>query len=461
MIEIKHCPKFKKNSKVSKYISRHEPQFYKFIFVSIFLLILQSCLEQGNIISMVDLNQKKSNNPIDPNTGKHKTSNFCNNKNADNFIPGNTQGNAENCIFTLCIDAAKLGFNADKFSEYSSYIAQNGGLLKNSDSICGDDMFKIPAQEVPFPAGFDAYHTYKEFVAEVNSIATNSQGIATLFQIGSSSEGQPLIMIRVSSDQKNADSRKALLVVGTHHAREHLATETPLLILKNLVQKAITDKDFNNILKTKTLYFVPVLNPDGTIYDLHNGNFQFWRKNTRIAIPSSGQRGVDLNRNYDSMFGGGGSSDNPSSETYHGPNAFSEPETQALKNFITQRTNINFILTYHSFSELVLYPWGGSNDKIPSNDFKNIKFISDKIGGMTGYTSMQASALYIATGDLCDWTYKETSKFCITIELSPTQSAGNNGFYPSGSIISSVVNKNIPVVEYLISILDNPKGVAP
>lgn len=433
--------------------------YKKFLLLSLGpVIFLSACTQTGNLL------------PTLPNTlnnngqGKElpKESNICNHQEATNYNPGIVKPNeSENCLFELCINSSKIGFNENKFSEYSNYITSKGGILKNNEVTCGDDIFKIPDNEVAFPSGYESYHTYKEYVAEIDNIVANSNAIATLVKFGDSSEGLPLYAIKVSTDSKNADSKPTLVVVGTHHAREHLSTETPLLILKDFVTKAKTDKVIKEQLKNKTVYFIPMLNPDGAIYDISNGSFRYWRKNTRIAVAGSGQRGVDLNRNYDSGFGGPGASGDPASEVYRGPNAFSETETTSLKNFINQKTNINFILTFHSFSELILYPWGGKNQSVPAEDLKVFKKIANTIQSYTGYSPMQASDLYIATGDLCDWAYESHKTLCITIELSPKSSAGDMGFYPNSSVIQTVVNKNIPVVTYLFDIITNPRSVAP
>ena len=58
-----------------------------------------------------------------------------------------------------------------------------------------------------------------------------------------------------------------------------------------------------------------------------------WRKNRK---PNQGSKcvGVDLNRNFDKAFGTA-SSKNPCDEDYRGTEAFSEPETAAFRDFIT------------------------------------------------------------------------------------------------------------------------------
>ena len=76
--------------------------------------------------------------------------------------------------------------------------------------------------------------------------------------------------------------------------------------------------------------------------------------------PERGQcAGVDLNRNFSYKWGGRGSSSKTCSEEYRGTRPFSEPETAALRNFLTARRNsVVMYLTFHSYGQMILYPWG-------------------------------------------------------------------------------------------------------
>ena len=70
--------------------------------------------------------------------------------------------------------------------------------------------------------------------------------------------------------------------------------------------------------------------------------------------------GVDLNRNYGYEWGHDdeGSSAFPGSDTYRGPSPFSEPETQAMKFLCAITMIFKLALNFHSYGNLVVYPWG-------------------------------------------------------------------------------------------------------
>ena len=107
--------------------------------------------------------------------------------------------------------------------------------------------------------------------------------------------------------------------------------------------------------------------------------------------------GVDLNRNYSQGWGGPGSSDRAASDIYRGAKPFSEPETQAIKSFIESNANITMLLSFHSFSELILYPWGNTTEPIPNERAKEAYIkMADDMAKWNGYLPMQASELYVA-----------------------------------------------------------------
>lgn len=97
------------------------------------------------------------------------------------------------------------------------------------------------------------------------------------------------------------------------------------------------------------------MNPDGYLYTQTDD--RLWRK-TRTPN-GGGCFGTDANRNWGFHWGTGGSSDNPCSDTYMGPEPFSEVENKNVRDFLTaNKDNIKFYNNVHSYSQLILLPWG-------------------------------------------------------------------------------------------------------
>lgn len=306
-----------------------------------------------------------------------------------------------------------------------------------------------------FPEKDAIYHNYKELEADMRSLAARAPDLVSLVSIGKSTLGKDLWAVRLTKGAKGTQPSKkpGIVFLGTHHAREHLSTEVPLLLAKHLVDNR-ADAEIARLLETRDIYFIPMVNPDGVEYDIEGGKYHMHRKN--MSKNADGSRGVDLNRNYAWGWGGGGASADPGDDTYRGPAAFSEPESQSVRDFVNARPNLKVLLSYHTFSELILYPWGGSNDQIPDAPARNaFVTMAGEMAKMTGYTPEQSSDLYIATGDTCDWAWGEKGIFAFTFELTP-KSMWDGGFYPGAGVVQRVLQANIRPALYLIDLADDP-----
>ena len=304
-----------------------------------------------------------------------------------------------------------------------------------------------------FPPSDGIYHNYGQVLSELQGIANSAQGFGSSISIGNSLQGRSLAGVKLGYPSRDGKEKPAIAFLGTHHAREHLSTEVPLLLARWLVDHS-REPRVKKLLETRDVYIVPLVNPDGVEYDIATGSYRWQRKNMRDN--GDGTTGVDLNRNYDFRFGGEGASDSPGSDTYHGPSAFSEPETRAVRDFVNGLPNLKLLVSYHTFSELILYPWGGANEPIPDGRaLAAYKAMAGKMAQWTGYTPEQSSALYVASGDTCDWAYGSKGIFCFTFELTP-KSQWQGGFYPGGGAVSTTFQKNIEPALYMIDLADDP-----
>ena len=171
------------------------------------------------------------------------------------------------------------------------------------------------------------------------------------------------------------------------------------------------------------IFVIPMANPDGHTYSITND--RLWRKNRRNN--ENGTFGVDLNRNHSYQWGdhiNRGSSSSPVSNIYRGPAPDSEPETRAIRDFVRKHKS-EILISYHSYTQLVLYPWGYTNAPssnpnhilIANNIARKIKEIHNKT-----YRAQQGIELYPTNGDLTDWSYGELGILSFTIELRPSSS---------------------------------------
>jgi carboxypeptidase T len=313
-------------------------------------------------------------------------------------------------------------------------------------------------RENDFPTNDTDFHNYDEITLAMQNLAKENPDIVSMDTIGKSTEGRDLWHIRISTDLSTSNQKPGVIFMGGHHAREHLSIDTPLRLMQNLVAEyRANNPRIRTLIEGREIHFIPCVNPDGSEYDITNGDYKMWRKNR--SLNKDGTYGVDLNRNYGFKWGTGGSSKDTSSDVYMGPTAFSEKETLAVKGFIENAHNITTLLSFHTYSELILYPWGNTYDPIANaNDHKVYQTMAKKMAEWNGYTPQQSSELYIASGDTTDWSYGTLKIFSFTFELDPNN-AWKGGFYPGQGVISEVVRKNTEPVLYLIEHADNPYRV--
>lgn len=313
------------------------------------------------------------------------------------------------------------------------------------------------AQAEDFPPADAAYHNYAEMVADIQASAAAHPDIVSLFSIGTSYEGRTMWAAKVSDSVAVDESEPEVLFIGQQHAREHITQEMTLYILHMLADQYGSDPQITELVNTREVYIIFTSNPDGSEYDIASGSYRSWRKNRQ---PTSGYYGTDLNRNWGYKWGCcGGSSSLPYSETYRGASAFSAPETQRIRDFILSRVvngvqQIKASLEFHSYAQLVLWPYGYTYTDVPSDmtqdDHAVFVTMGQYMAGTNGYTAEQSSDLYITDGTIDDWAYGAQKIFMWTFEM------GSNTFYPSGSQIQALTSVNDASVRYALQMADCP-----
>jgi len=291
------------------------------------------------------------------------------------------------------------------------------------------------------------YHTYAELDKELHQLAGANAQIARVTSIGKSLEGRELWAIKISDNVAQDEPESTVVFVGGHHAREWISVDVPFLLARNLLNVYGTDTMATRLVNQTEIWIVPMVNPDGHQYSVTTQ--RLWRKNRRNN--GDGTFGVDLNRNYSYQWGGPGSSGNTFSDTYRGAAPFSEPETQAVRDFLQQHRPSSLI-SYHNFSQLILYPWGYTNSPAPDAPLLNNLAVAmaDRIRVVhnVSYTPQQSSDLYLASGDTTDWLYGVFGVPCFTIELRPRSAFP--GFELPDNEIAPTFEENLPAALYLI-----------
>ncbi|MDC0045727.1 M14 family zinc carboxypeptidase [Candidatus Poseidoniales archaeon] len=158
--------------------------------------------------------------------------------------------------------------------------------------------------------------------------------------------------------------------------------------------------------------------------------------------------------NEDHVDGKDDDADGQTDEDWMGGN--SEPETKFIQDLTEMNdddgdgaSDFKSTLTWHSFSELVLWSWGHcTNCDNPDQEY--LEYHGYMMGDMTEYAPMQSSDLYPTTGDFCDWHYGVHNSYCYTIEIG-------NAFHEYPEDIAHIAVRNLGVPFYMIEIADDPR----
>jgi hypothetical protein len=308
-----------------------------------------------------------------------------------------------------------------------------------------DDLYPVPQNwEYGSMGGF---YTYDEVMVKLDFMAAQWPDLISVKQQipGSqlSHEGRPIWYLKISDNPNQDEDEPEVLYTSLIHAREGIGVQQMIYFMLHLLENYETNEEVRYLVDNTEMYFVPVVNPDGYIYNqtINPSGGGMWRKNRRIN--NGGSFGVDINRNFGYMWGidNEGSSGNPDDLTYRGPAPFSEPETSALK-ILAEQKNFMIALNYHSYSDLLLYPWGYTSDPCPDDD---IFFVH--AGMMTRDNNYVYGAgsttIYPTNGGSDDWMYGDTESKNKIFSYTPEVGDGNDGFWPQQARIIPLCQENM------------------
>ena len=386
-------------------------------------------------------------------------------------------------------------------------------------------------------------------------------------------------------DNGNYPDRHDVMIVGNHHAREWMSYEVPMMQLEVIafsyenigydndgdglvdedtwgdsngdgqldddgdclamaaefqdsngdgtacgpgdlgVDEDYSEQFITDLVNSRELYIIPMLNVDGNIYDREvympgqcpgeeawDCSAAGWRKNLRdntvtgvTPIPDldetvdEGCDGVDLNRNYQFEWGAPLGATGPlfpgmcyagqNNDVYNGPvddtdndgdgqinedhvdgkdddadgvtdedwwGGNTEPETKFIQDMTEMNddtgdgaSEFKSTLTHHSYSELILWPWGHCTD-CQSPDHEQLEYHGQQMADMTQYANLQSSSLYPTSGDFCDWHYGVHGSYCYTSEIG-------TAFHQQPEDIDHIAVRNLGLGFYIAEIADNPR----
>lgn len=277
-------------------------------------------------------------------------------------------------------------------------------------------------------AGEDWFADVKDLTAveaRLAELVAAHPALVSPITLGSSVEGRLIRGVRISLAPSGAEV-PAFLFNACQHAREWATPMVAMMLAERLIDGSTNDPEIAAMLSASEVFIVPVANPDG--YQYSWDQVRLWRKNRRDN--GSGIFGVDLNRNWGYEWGGQGASANPNSETYRGPAPFSEPESQALRDFVLAHGRLLGHIDFHSYGELILWPWGWTtqlceDEPLFSDLGAAMQAAVASVHGRVYTPGPIGTTLYLASGSSVDWVYATGGALSTTIEVRDT---GDYGF---------------------------------
>jgi hypothetical protein len=294
---------------------------------------------------------------------------------------------------------------------------------------------------------FGDYHTYSETVAELDAIHAAYPSITTAkMSIGTTFEGRDIWAIKISDnpDIDESATKPEVLFDALHHAREPITIECLLLYMHWLGQNYGTDPEATYLVDNREIWFIPIVNPDGYVYNENMGWGTMWRRNRRTSSPCSPScPGVDNNRNYDWEWGTTGVYHHPcDGDLYCGPNAFSELENQAYRDFVLAH-DFPVNISFHSVVGCILIPWGYSGSAY-CPDEPLFTEIGNDMAQYNGYEVGRAWDVinYECSGTTCDWLYGALGCLSVCVEVD------GSSFWPTEAELPGLTAENLWPQQY-------------
>lgn len=348
-----------------------------------------------------------------------------------------------------------------QFDDRKSLIKITSRLFLESPDKPYSNIITTPAAFMNPAGSMGGYYTLAEVYTQINNMRTNYPGLVKIDTIGYTFGGnrvgaatpRPIWVVKISDNVATDETTESEgMITGLNHAREGMSMMNIIFFMQYILENYSTNPRIKEVIDNRQLYFIPVSNPDGYKFneDSSPAGGGLHRKN-RTTTNVTTNIGTDINRNYEigwNEIGIGGSAMNPGSsttttnDTYRGPSAMSELESQAMRDFLRSR-RIRMSFNHHSFAEVHIHPACVSSVTISATD---LDFIQNVSASMTKYnfympgnpnTTLGAVARgsnddYFYSGDLAN----RGKIFSWSPEIGPNAGGiGGSSFWPISSQI--------------------------
>ncbi len=314
--------------------------------------------------------------------------------------------------------------------------------------------------------GFNCYGTVAETFQRMDQMVLDHPNLAAIVDIGDSWEkanlnnaGADLRVLKLTNQSITGD-KPILFMASSIHAREYTTAELNTRFAEYLLSNYGVDANVTWILDHHEIHLSLVTNPDGRV-QAQTG--LLWRKNTnQDHCGGTNERGVDLNRNYPFEWGIGGST-NACFETFRGDAAATEPEVFSQMSYLrglfddrrgpgpndaAPADTPGIFVDIHSFSQLILWPWGYTNNVTANNN--QLRALGKRTAFFNQYRPQPVNELVITGGGSIDATYGELGVASLAFEL------GTAFFQDCATFENRIVPDNLPALLYLARVAQAP-----
>lgn len=280
--------------------------------------------------------------------------------------------------------------------------------------------------------GWTAYHDLDSIYKLLEDLAIRHPNHVSRIVIGESYEGRKILGLKISFSSGNP----GVFIEGGIHAREWISPA----FITYLANALVTSEDYSvrYMAENYDWYLVPSTNPDGYVYT-HERD-RLWRK---TRTPYGGNCiGADPNRNWDFHWNEQGTSQDPCSNIYAGPEPFSEKEMHTYAEYLLSLTGkVKVFIAFHSFSQFILFPYGHTSDHALNHDdlleigSKAAQSLQQRYGTQYVVGSIH-DTIYAATGSSVDYAFGVLNiSVAFTYELRPPNSASDGFELPAQQIL--------------------------
>ncbi|MEI8114133.1 MAG: M14 family zinc carboxypeptidase [Bacteroidia bacterium] len=308
------------------------------------------------------------------------------------------------------------------------------------------------------------FYTFNEVVAQLDSMRKKYPNLITVKDsVGTSVEGRTIWAVKISDNPDIKENEPEVFYNSLIHGSEQQGMMAVLYFMYHLLENYGTDPEVTYLVNNRELYFMPVINPDGYVFEeqLSPDGGAYWRKNRRDL--GGGIFGVNLARNFSYMwsFDNIGSSPNPQNDDFRGTSPFSEPESQAFKEFcVTHHFSISN--SFHTYSKLVFPPWGYIFEQTPdSSKYNSLIKLAGAINGYRNGILLPPDPVFVYTvnGYSDDWMYGDISEKNKIFAVVTEASNPIDGHWPKPGRITPLAQEHVyPNLVYAWGpgIIENP-----